>query len=70
MWNRVKVILICRQKDCFLIDRLVEATDVNAENNKLKAAYLHKGSRAIIILLIFISMATVPYLFKIIVATD
>lgn len=47
--------------DAFLADRFVEAADRNAENNDSKAAYLYRGSKAILFALIFAALASIPW---------
>jgi hypothetical protein len=47
--------------DAFLADRFVEAADRNAENNDSKAAYLYRGSKAILFALIFAAFASIPW---------
>ncbi len=56
--------------DSYLRERLADATDRNAENNRLKAGRLHSGVKRLIASLVFAAGAIVPYLFTTIGAPD
>ena len=48
----------------YINKRYAEATEVNALNNEAKAAYHAKALRALIFVLLFLSLAAVPHLLK------
>ena len=47
--------------DVYLAERFVEAADLNAGNNDSKSAYLYRSSQAILLALVFATIASVPW---------
>lgn len=59
-----------KEFDDYFHKRMAEATEINARNNKAKSAYLYRTNTSLAVSLLFVAIASVPFLIKTVAAGE